>query len=187
LQDVGIIDKNNYAAIEGFYTPIMHPGVATETPTPAALRRPRKSSRRTSRASPDPSSFYSSPMATPDYCDSGARGVPRRRDGEDPARSEGGHRGADSHLRRGAARPRHRSRVAHGVRQRRRGAARLRAARHRILRRHTRRFSRPVSGARSDAVASRQLRGAMGPEVPFNVDPAQQDELVEEISGVIAG
>src|SRR5690606_15287813 len=42
LQDVGIIDHNNYDAIAAFYQAISHPGMPTETPTAAGIQRARE-------------------------------------------------------------------------------------------------------------------------------------------------
>jgi len=72
LQEVGVIDKNNLAAIEAFYTPIMHPGVATETPTPAALVKAQELLKADNAAFPGPKFILLVTDGNPDYCDSGA-------------------------------------------------------------------------------------------------------------------
>ncbi|HWO11738.1 MAG TPA: hypothetical protein VNN80_19725, partial [Polyangiaceae bacterium] len=60
------------AAIEAFYTPIMHPGVATETPTPAALVKAQELLKADHASFPGPKFILLVTDGNPDYCDSGA-------------------------------------------------------------------------------------------------------------------
>jgi len=187
LQDVGIIDKNNYDAIAGFYTPIMHPGVATETPTPAALRKAQDLLKADFATFPGPKFILLVTDGNPDYCESGATecraDVTVRvlqnlyADAEVPIRTFGvalPDPGIDPEWLRGFANA---------------GAGQPVAAA-----RDTEfcdDISAPTAALLPELDPTVWPQGiygeTMGPEQPYNVDPAQQDQLVEEISGVIAG
>lgn len=71
FQDVGVIDKNNYDAIASFYTPIMHPGVATETPTAVGLKRAQELLVADNATVPGPKYILLVTDGNPDYCDNG--------------------------------------------------------------------------------------------------------------------
>jgi len=187
LDDVGIIDKNNYAAIEEFYTPIAHPGVATETPTPAALRSAQDILKADFATFPGPKFILLVTDGNPDYCDSGATECRAdvtvrilqdlQGDAEVPIRTFV------------VALP------DPGIDQAWLTAFANAGA------------GQPVSAPRDtqfcDAIPAASAAlfpgldptvwpqgtygAAMGTAEPYNVDPAQQDQLVEEISGVIAG
>ncbi|HEY6723865.1 MAG TPA: VWA domain-containing protein [Polyangiaceae bacterium] len=187
LQDVGIIDKNNYAAIEGFYSPIMHPGVSTETPTPAALAAARDMLKTDFATFPGPKFILLVTDGNPDFCDSGATECRAdltvrvlqdlRADTEVPIRTfvvALPDPGIDldwltAFANAGAGQP--------------------------VAAPRETEFCDDIVPATAalfpDLDPTLWPQGSygetMGPEVPYNVDPAQQDQLVEEIAGVIAG
>lgn len=71
FQDVGIIDKDNYDAIASFYTPIMHPGASTETPTAVGLKHAQELLVADNTAFPGPKYILLVTDGNPDYCDNG--------------------------------------------------------------------------------------------------------------------
>jgi hypothetical protein len=187
LEDVGIIDKNNYAAIEGFYTPIMHPGVATETPTPAALKKAQELLKADFAGFAGPKFILLVTDGNPDYCDSGATECRAdvtvrilqdlKADTEVPIRTFV------------VALP------DPGIDQEWLAAFANAGAGEAVAAPRDTEFCDDIPAASAalfpeldPTLWPQGTYGAeMGPLVPYNVDPAQQDELVEEISGVIAG
>ena len=187
LADVGIIDKNNYSAIEGFYTPIMHPGVATETPTPAALRKAQDLLKTDFATFPGPKFVLLVTDGNPDYCDSGQ--VECRADVTVKVLQN---LYADTEV------PIRTFVVAlpdPGIDQDWLAAFANAGAGQPVAAPRETEFCDDIPAATAalfpeldPTVWPQGTYGeTMGPEVPYNVDPAQQDQLVEEISGVIAG
>jgi hypothetical protein len=187
LEDVGIIDKNNYAAIEAFYTPIMHPGVATETPTPAALKKAQEILKTDNAAFPGPKFILLVTDGNPDYCDSGA--VECRADVTVRILQD---------LKADTAVPIHTFVVAlpdPGIDQQWLTAFANAGAGQAVAAPRETEFcddilpaSAPLFPELDPTVWPQGTYGAaMGPEKPYNVDPAQQDQLVSEITGLIAG
>jgi len=187
LDDVGIIDRNNYAAIEAFYTPIMHPGVATETPTPAALHKAQEILKTDFASFPGPKFILLVTDGNPDYCDSGATECRAdvtvrilqdlQADAEVPIRTfvvalpDPGidQEWLTAFANAGAGQP-------------------VSAPRDTEFCDDILPATAAVLPELDPTVWPQATYGeTMGPEVPYNVDPAQQDQLVEEISGVIAG
>jgi len=187
LEDVGIIDKNNYDAIAGFYQPIMHPGVSTETPTPAALRKAQDLLKADFATLPGPKFILLVTDGNPDYCDSGATECRAdvtvrvlqdlRADAEVPIRTfvvALPDPGIDqdwltAFANAGAGQP-------------------VSAPRETEFCDDILPETAAVLPELDPTVWPQGTYGeTMGPEQPYNVDPAQQDQLVEEISGVIAG
>lgn len=187
LQDVGIIDRNNYTAIEGFYTPIMHPGASTETPTPVALRAAADLLITDYATFPGPKFIMLVTDGNPDYCDNGDAkcradttvrvlqdikadptvpirtfvvGLPDASINQDWMAAFANAGAGES--------------VAAPVDTE--FCDDLPAATAALL-----------PGIDPTVWPSGTYGATMGPELPYAVDPAQQDQLVEEISSLIAG
>ncbi|HEU5074439.1 MAG TPA: vWA domain-containing protein [Polyangiaceae bacterium] len=187
LEDVGVIDKNNYAAIEAFYTPIVHPGVATETPTPAALMKAQEILKADFATFAGPKYILLVTDGNPDYCDSGAT----------ECRADTTVRILQD-LKADPAVPIHTFVVAlpdPGIDQQwltafaNAGAGQpVSAPRDTTFCDDIPAASAPLFPGIDPTLWPQGTYGAtMGPEEPYNVDPAQQEQLVEEISGVIQG
>ena len=186
LQSVATIDFNNFQPISDFYTTIQHPGVATETPTAAGLQRAHELLVADNAAFPGPKFILLVTDGNPDYCDSGQ--VECRADVTVKVLQN---------LFADAAVPTRTFVVAlpdQGIDQ-----DWLRAFANAGA-------GQPVSAPQDTQYCSAVLPetlallpgvpttwpvatygASMGPEVPYNVDPAQRDQLVAEIAGVIAG
>jgi len=187
LEDVGIIDKNNLAAIEAFYTPIVHPGVATETPTPAALLKAQELLKADFASFAGPKFILLVTDGNPDYCDSGA--VECRADVTvrilqdlmaDPAvpirtfvvaLPDPGidHDWLTAFANAGAGQPVSAPRDTEFCDDIPAASAAL------------------FPGLDPTLWPQGTYGAAMGPEQAYNVDPAQKEQLVTEISGVLAG
>lgn len=187
LQDVGVIDKNNLAAIEAFYTPILHPGVATETPTPAALMQAQAILKADHLTSPGPKYILLVTDGNPDYCDSGAtecRADVTVRVLQDLK--------ADPEV------PIHTFMVAlpdPGIDQDWLKAFANAGAGQPVAAPRETEFCDDILPATATLLPELDpttwpqgtYGAAMGPETPYNVDPAQRDQLVSQITGLLAG
>ena len=187
LDDVGIIDKNNHAAIEAFYTPIMHPGVATETPTPAALIKAQELLKADNAAFPGPKYIMLVTDGNPDYCDSGA--VECRADVTVRILQD---------LSADPAVPIRTFVVAlpdPGIDQQWLTAFANAGAGQPVSAPRETEFCDDIPAASASLFPGLDptiwpqgtYGAAMGQEKPYNVDPAQQDQLVSEITGLLAG
>ncbi len=186
LETVPVIDKNNYDAIAAFYQQIGRPNQATETPTPVALQKAREILEMDNVTFPGPKFILLVTDGNPDYCDNGQ--VECRTDTTVRVLQDAYAAGIHTFVV-GLPDP--------GVNQAWLTAFANAGA------------GQPVS-APQDTVScmsvglppatAAELPGiapnvwpqgtygtAMGPLTPYNVDPAQKDQLVAEIAGLIAG
>lgn len=187
LEDVGIIDKNNLAAIDAFYTPIMHPGAATETPTPAALIKAQELLKADNLSSPGPKYILLVTDGNPDYCDSGAT----------ECRADVTVRILQD-LKADAEVPIHTFVVAlpdPAIDQQWLTAFANAGAGQPVSAPRETEFCDDILPATAAVLPELDpttwpqgtYGAAMGPETPYNVDPAQQEQLVSEITGLLAG
>jgi hypothetical protein len=71
LQTLGTIDLNNHQAIADFWNPIVHPGAATETPTAAGVIEATALLQADATTYPGPKFILLVTDGNPDYCDNG--------------------------------------------------------------------------------------------------------------------
>lgn len=185
LQHVGVIDRNNYDAIAAFYEPIGHPNAATDTPTPAALQRARELLEEDNLTFPGPKFIMLVTDGNPDYCDNGQ--VECRADTTVRVLQDAY---AEANIRTfvvGLPDP--------GINQAWLTAFANAGAGQPVSAAQDTEFCNALPAATAailpNVPADQWPQGTygdtMGPLTPYTVDPAQRDQLVEEIAGVIAG
>ncbi len=195
LQDAGTIDFNNYDTIAQFYTQIEHPGVATETPTAAGIQRAREILEADNATFPGPKFIMLVTDGNPDYCDNGDNTCRADTTVKVLQDTFAAPISTDSQ---GATHGIHTFVVAlpdPAIDQEWLTAFANAGAGEAVSAPQETQYCSPVPADTAailptvDAATWPQATygAAMGPLQPYNVDPAQKDQLVEEISAVIAG
>ncbi len=194
LEDAGVIDFNNYDAIASFYNGIGRPNAASETPTAAGIQRARELLEADNATFPGPKFIMLVTDGNPDYCDNGqveCRADTTVRVLQDTFAADISTDSQDT---------------VHGIRtfvvalpdpginQNWLTAFANAGAGEAVASPQDTQYCSAIPAETAallptvDSMRPQASYGAtMGPAQPYNVDPAQKDQLVQEISAVIAG